>query len=74
MIDITSLDVECKADGSAKVDCWVKCHTLDDVTEIVEWLHLAGDLMLGWKTICDKRAGQPPADSKVTSINKGKEK
>jgi hypothetical protein len=55
-LDVTSLDIECHADGSAKVSAWVKCWTTDDIDDVIAWLELAKTMMQKWEAI---RKGEP---------------
>lgn len=71
MMDITSLNIECSADGT-KVTAWCKCHSPEDVDDLTEWLGLARQVMEGWENIRNRRAPPSPASGKnVTPIKRG---
>ncbi len=57
-MDITSLEWEADSKGNPKISVWAKCHTVEDVEDIIAWLHLAKDMMRKWEKIREKR-GSP---------------
>lgn len=50
-MDITSLEFECDSKGKPKIAVWAKCHSVDDVDDIIAWLHLAKAMMIKWDKI-----------------------
>ena len=68
MIDITTLGIECEANGDTKVTAWVKCRSGEDIDDVIMWLGLARDVMLQWQDIRARRA--IAARSNITSIKK----
>lgn len=42
---ITSREVDCDKRKAPVVKIWCECHTLEDVDEVIAWLHLAQKLM-----------------------------
>ena len=55
-LDVTSLEVECDADGDSKVTCWCKCRTPKDIDDVIAWLQLSKTLMNQWREIREAEA------------------
>ena len=55
-MEITSLECKCDNKGGTQINVWAKCHSVEDVDDIIAWLHLAKTLMKGWDKIEKKRA------------------
>ena len=55
-MDITSIGWEADSEGNPKISVWAKCHTVEDVEDIIAWLHLAKDMMRKWEKIRSSRA------------------
>jgi len=55
-MDITSLEWEADSKGNPKISVWAKCHTVEDVEDMIAWLHLAKDMMRKWEKIRSNRA------------------
>lgn len=70
LMDITSLSIECHADGTSKVSCWAKATTLEEIDDLIAFLQMARKLMDGWSIV-----RQPPAGARrenVTPLKKRK--
>lgn len=53
-LDVTSLGLNCTADGDTCVTIWAKCWTADDIDDVIAWLKLAKAAMQKWETIRKK--------------------
>jgi hypothetical protein len=60
-LDVTSLDMQCHDDGTAKVTVWVKCWSLDDIDDVIAWLKLAKSMMKSWEAIRKKEETHAPS-------------
>jgi hypothetical protein len=58
-MDISDLKIEC--DGRTCVKVWAKCHSAEDIDDMIAWLHLAKGLMLKWEKIRARNAEAPRA-------------
>jgi hypothetical protein len=50
-LDVTTLDVKCKADGTLRVEVWCKCSTANDIDDVIAWLKLAQRMQAEWEEI-----------------------
>jgi len=69
MIDITTLGMDCEANGNTRVTTWAKCTTAEDVDDLILWLGLARDVMVQWQDIRSRRL-IASTGANVTSIKK----
>jgi hypothetical protein len=53
-LDVTNLNLDCDADGSAKVTIWCRCRTADDIDDVIAWLTLAKTMTEKWQEIRSK--------------------
>jgi hypothetical protein len=68
-MDITSLEFEIDSKCRPKVSVWAKCHTVEDVDDIIAWLHLAKDMMRKWEKIRSKHAPASQSPKAAASEN-----
>lgn len=73
-MDITSLEWESDSKGNPKISVWAKCHTVEDVDDIIAWLHLAKDMMRKWEKIRSKRAPASHAPKAAAGKNEDSER
>jgi hypothetical protein len=50
-MQISELSMNFGYNGKTIVTAWCKCHTADDVEEIIAWLKMAKDNMRAWEKI-----------------------
>lgn len=58
-MDITSLEMKCKEDGSTKIEVWAKCNSIEDCDDMIAWLQLAKSVIIKWNKI-NARTSQTP--------------
>ncbi len=66
-MDITNLEIEC--DGPPCIKVWAKCHTSEDVDDIIAWLRLAQSMMVKWEKIYVRHAKASHAPKAPTGKN-----
>jgi hypothetical protein len=50
-LDVTSLEIRCMQDGSTAVQVWCKCHSQEQIDDIIGFLELAKRVVIGWEEV-----------------------
>lgn len=71
-MDITTLEISCDAKGKTRVNVWAKCHSPQDVDDIIAWLRLSKNVIEKWEKISARSSAgseQPPSKRQAAGSN-----